>query len=394
MNNDYDKIDSLMFKYFENKQVPNSITNGINNAMYSKKYKKYKIILYIKKIIITLLGLFTITGSIVFAKDIKYFVENLAENIFANYNNGISTAITNGYIEDSDTEYIKSNHVEIQIDKVTMDKYNLGIVFKIKFDSNTYLDNLYNVSLKNLIIMDENNNIIFSEYENKEEFIQYCKDNNLNPGTYGIGCANTAANGKITKKENNEITYSFYTTSENFPDSKNLNIKFNKIYLLNDKIYDENTNEILNNHYTTIEGDWELNLSLNDLKNKQEEINYKVFNINDDKTIITKATLSMSNMQLELVTNSNKIDFEKLKQRKNINVSDIIPFHDIYLETSDGKRFYQSNSGNNGYTTVEDGKIKYYTFFDYTYFDKTEIIKIVLTTNKNQELIIKLNTNI
>ena len=102
----------------------------------------------------------------------------------------------------------------------------------------------------------------------------------------------------------------------------------------------------------------------------------------------------MEKKGIDISHHQGDIDFEKLKQRKNINVSDIIPFHDIYLETSDGKRFYQSNSGNNGYTTVEDGKIKYYTFFDYTYFDKTEIIKIVLTTNKNQELIIKLNTNI
>lgn len=58
-----------------------------------------------------------------------------------------------------------------------------------------------------------------------------------------------------------------------------------------------------------------------------------------------------------------------------------------------GKRFFESDSGNNGYNTLENGKIKYYTTFDYTYFNKSETIKIVLPTNKKENLIIELKCN-
>ncbi|MCI8470461.1 MAG: hypothetical protein HFJ35_03065 [Clostridia bacterium] len=58
-----------------------------------------------------------------------------------------------------------------------------------------------------------------------------------------------------------------------------------------------------------------------------------------------------------------------------------------------GKKFFESNSGNNGYNTLEHGKIKYYTTFDYTYFDKSETIKIVLPTNRKENLIIEMKAN-
>ena len=89
------------------------------------------------------------------------------------------------------------------------------------------------------------------------------------------------------------------------------------------------------------------------------------------------------------------IDFNKLQNRNinSLNVNDMIPFHEMYIETEDGKKFFQSNSGSNGYSTIENDKIKYYVTFDYTYYDISKKIKIVLPTNKNEELIIELKTN-
>ena len=58
-----------------------------------------------------------------------------------------------------------------------------------------------------------------------------------------------------------------------------------------------------------------------------------------------------------------------------------------------GKKFFESASGNNGYNTLENGKIKYYTTFDYTYFDKSETIKIVLPTNKKESMTIEMKIN-
>lgn len=390
MNDNYDDIDNLLFDYFkDNEYVPNIITNGIENAINNKN-KKYKVILLIKKFIITMIGILTITGGIVFAKDIKIFVNTLIENIYGNYNNGITTAINNGYSQDIDMKYIESNNIKVKVNQITMDDYNLGIIFNIEIEQSEFFKDLYNVQFKNLLIMDENNNVIFAEYENQEEFVKYCDENNLDKGTYGIGYANCGANGSILNIQNNNIVYSFYTTSEKFPQSKKLTIKFDKIYLLNNKIFDEVNNKKVDNRIATIEGNWHINIDFGKMSSDRESIDYIATNINDNNTTVTKASLSMTNMKLELITNSNKIDFKKLQERRNMSVRDMIPFSDIYIETSNGNKFFQSNSGSNGYDTLNDGKIRYYTTFDYTYFDKTENIKIVLPTNKKQDLIIEL----
>lgn len=390
MNDNYDDIDNLLFDYFkDNEYVPNIITNGIENAINNKN-KKYKVILLIKKFIITMIGILTITGGIVFAKDIKIFVNTLIENIYGNYNNGITTAINNGYSQDIDMKYIESNNIKVKVNQITMDDYNLGIIFNIEIEQSEFFKDLYNVQFKNLLIMDENNNVIFAEYENQEEFVKYCDENNLDKGTYGIGYANCGANGSILNIQNNNIVYSFYTTSEKFPQSKKLTIKFDKIYLLNNKIFDEVNNKKVDNRIATIEGNWHIDIDLGKMSSDRESIDYIATNINDNNTTVTKASLSMTNMKLELITNSDKIDFKKLQERRNMSVRDMIPFSDIYIETSNGNKFFQSNSGSNGYDTLNDGKIRYYTTFDYTYFDKTENIKIVLPTNKKQDLIIEL----
>lgn len=382
MNDNYDEIDNLLFEYFkDNEYVPDIITNGIENAINNKN-KKYKIFLLIRKFIITVIGLFTITSGIVFAKDIKTFVNNLIENIYGNYNEGITTAIDNGYSQDIDMKYIESNNIKVKVNQITMDDYNLGIIFNVEINPKELFEDLYNVQLKNILIMDENNNVIFAEYENQEEFVKYCEENNLDKGTYGIGYANCGANGSILNIQNNNIVYSFYTTSEKFPQSKKLTIKFDKIYLLNNKKVD--------NRIATIEGNWHIDIDLGKMSSDRESIDYIATNINDNNTIVTKASLSMTNMKLELITNSDKIDFKKLQERRNMSVRDMIPFSDIYIETSNGNKFFQSNSGSNGYDTLNDGKIRYYTTFDYTYFNKTENIKIVLPTNKKQDLIIEL----
>lgn len=335
MRNNYDKIDDLFYEYFKEKEkVPDMITNTINHALY-KKNKNYKIIVLIKRIILTIIGLSTITSGFVFAKDLKHLAEKLIENIFGNYNNGISSAVENGYIENIDMQYIDSNDLKIKIDQIILDDYNLGIIFNIESKEKMNTDDLFDINLKNLLITDENNNVLFAEYENQDDFIKYCEENNLDKGTYNIGYANSPANGKILNKDENNIIYSLYTTSEKFPKSQKLNIKFDKIYLLNNKVFDEENNIPIDNHYATITGNWDINIDLEEIKNNRKTIEYTVSKINDKHTDVLKASLSMTNMRLELITDSDKIDFEKLHNRERLNVADMIPFHESYIETSE-----------------------------------------------------------
>ena len=80
---------------------------------------------------------------------------------------------------------------------------------------------------------------------------------------------------------------------------------------------------------------WEFSINLEKSKTLRKTIEYMVTNINDNKTTIEKASLSMSNMRLELITSSKKIDFKKLQNRQNLSVTDMIPFHESYIETSE-----------------------------------------------------------
>ena len=180
------------------------------------------------------------------------------------------------------------------------------------------------------------------------------------------------------------MNFSFYTTADKFPNSKKLYIKFNTIYLY---YQDSSLNK-------SLKGTWNLTVDLEKLQEERDTIEYLVENINDDKTVVTKASLTMANMKIELITDSDKIDFKKLQNRElgKTNVSDLIPFYETYLETEEGKKFFLTTTGGNGYETLEDGKIRYYATYNYTYFNKSEKIKIVLPTNNNNEIIIELKS--
>lgn len=116
-----------------------------------------------------------------------------------------------------------------------------------------------------------------------------------------------------------------------FHNQKKLNIKFNKIALLSNRLSSNN----VENYTTTFDGNWEFSINLEKSKTLRKTIEYMVTNINDNKTTIEKASLSMSNMRLELITSSKKIDFKKLQNRQNLSVTDMIPFHESYIETSE-----------------------------------------------------------
>lgn len=401
------------FSYAQTAEILGQTVQNIKNLVHRGKKEVRKILIKqgvygtnkVLRIFIVVLCSGIILSGVVFAKEIKTFVNNLIQNIFGTYNDGISTAIENDYISEIDMNYIEFNGVKIKLDSVFLDDYNLGIIYNLANTDNQYLKNLdiSYIGFKNLLIMDENNNILQAEYEDNNVFLEYCKQNNLDTGKFGTGFSNGETIKKIIQKSNNSsFLVSDLITSEKFPNSKKIYISFDAVYFMNknafycagkvyktDEIGDEEANL---KDYVEVNGKWTFEVDLNEIAPKRETIEYAVTSINDNKTTVTKASLSMSNMKLELITSSDKIDFKKLqnRDRKTMNVMDLIPFNTLYVETSDGKRFYETASGGNGYNTLEDGKIRYYTLFNYTYYDKSDKIKIVLPTNKKKEIIIEL----
>ena len=83
MDKTFDEIDNLFLDYFnENKEVPYSIQNTINHALDSEK-KQNSLLEFIKALIITLIGIFTVTGGLVFARKMV--------NNFFTVNTGLDT---------------------------------------------------------------------------------------------------------------------------------------------------------------------------------------------------------------------------------------------------------------------------------------------------------------
>lgn len=355
------------------------------------------------KILIMVLCAGILISGFTFAEEIGLIIHNLTRNIFGTYNDGITTAIENDYEAEIDMEYVLSNGIKVKIDSIMLDDYNLSIVYNILVENDEYLKRLdvSKIEFNNLLIMDENNVILHAEHEGTiQKFIDFCEKNNLEKGEFCTGCSTGGQRRNILGSENSSnFLVSELISSEKFPNSKILHIKFDTIYFLNSKastfdiVYGfENTPK---SQCRTITGNWEFEINLDEIYEKRNTIEYNVVDINDNKTEVTEASLSMSNMRLELITNTKKIDFEKMQNRdpKTMNVFDMLAFNELYIENENGEKFYEVGSEGTGYEMIEDGKIRYYALFNYTYFDRTEDITIHLRTNKKEEIIIKMKAN-
>ena len=194
--------------------------------------------------------LWLLTSGIVFAKDIQEYIINKFK-----LGEGIQTAIENGYIAETNNDYISRNtnvispqgeellndiNLGIKINTYLIDNSNLSIEIKYKYDNNlkklVNINNLQGIELLDLIIIDDEQRILYDGGAgNKEIFENYCKENNLNY-TFG-NCSENYLNSGLNVLESSDETleneksyiYNFYVEDENYPKSKKLNLIFTKI---------------------------------------------------------------------------------------------------------------------------------------------------------------------
>ena len=234
------------------------------NNMFSK-WREYTM----KKrlIITTALGIFLVSG-VAFATNI-----DSVKNYFRGLGGGIDTAVEYGYIENTEMNYIDNNasvsnepdkiidniNLEAKIEDFLMDDYNLSVEFDFKFDDemNKYvdLDNIHNIELKDLIVRDEENRIIYAGND-KEVFDEYCNKYNLDY-TYGEFNENYLNNGlncfpSYHNKEDKvlKLMYNMYTNK--YPNSKKLYFSFGKLIITEE----DNENVI------ELKGNWNIDLDV------------------------------------------------------------------------------------------------------------------------------------
>ncbi len=379
---------------------PKEYEKAIRSAFNKKTYKKSKF----SKIAVTVCSLLIVITGITYATDIKeFFVKN-----FYTFDKGMDTAIENGYFDECETEYITSEEIEASISNTSIEAYNteigiknmlmddnnLNFTFSINVNKNINISNLMTVRLNKILILDENNNILYCD--NKDLFEEYCLKNNLDYSYYDFNehHMNSALNDYIINKDNNSNTIDIIFNLINnrefpYPKSQNLKIIIQEINMGEEEHY-------ANDEPICLKGNWSLTFDVNEKFYNRESINYSVKKCNYDDINVTQAKLDNTGFTFkctllkEPLYNDNISQEEKhriIREFQNYYFKEeygrIIPDYIIncYLEDELGNKYYAPESG------IEmpyiwdftKGELYYKTGFTYTQNDQTDKIKIYFT---------------
>lgn len=319
---------------------------------------------------------FILVTGIVFAKDI----EKIFKEQFMNFGlgKGIDTAIDNGYIgiQDDTTnmlnQYAKvsqenSNKLFSTIDKIELpfqELYtkaqmknfiitdeNLSFEFYFEFDSkinecvnlgkeiNGYIDyeNSHNIELTDLIILDEENNIVYAPSNLKEEkFSSFCEEFNLD---YKYSDLNVFSNESIIRdfqKRENNIGVTLIQSISNTSDfrMKKIKVYFTEISLIPKITASENINQI------TLNGDWKFEVDVPEYMYNRVDTYYDVVSCSNDNFKINEAKVTDTAFNISLIISDientpmpeypvefgNKLDEMREKEKNgtvNIKLNDI-----------------------------------------------------------------------
>lgn len=331
-----------------------------------------------KRIIILISTILFVAATITGATYADEIVEFVKEFFGANASDGVDTAVNHGFVAEGKSENTTEG-ITISIESFMMDDYNFGMNFLLTF--NDKYDDVneiakYDISLEDLRILDENNNVVFStDYKRNQ------KNDAIIEPEYWNGYS---MQQKVVS--DNQIMLSLSSASEVtvFPKSKKLNISFTRIALKD--LPD------LSNNVEVYQGDWKFEENVPEEMYNRETVIYKVKSCSDDKTVVENGVLSNTAFKISIpVTTTDKIDYKALYDRENMkSISSLIALQKEYVETSDGKRFEVSKDGTNGYggANGENKIIDYHQTFDLTKFDATDELTVHIFTNKGEEIII------
>ncbi|MBQ3409622.1 MAG: DUF4179 domain-containing protein [Clostridia bacterium] len=255
MNKKRDELDDVLFEHFKNKNIPSSISEGIDKALY-KYNDKQKSISRIKKAIIAITSICTITGGIVFASTI-------VRNLFS-YNHSIEQAVENNYVQNIDMDYISTDDLSFKVSYLVMDDINFNLVFD--FIVNDNLEDYQGITLNNLKITDDQGNQIINDTEGDELYNNY---------------ALLHSSWKIIEKKDNCIRQILTANSFNFPESNALYISFSGV-----TVYKVDNGNAKTRKYN---GDWLLEINVEEqLKNRS----IKFYKCSDKRVEAVKITNS------------------------------------------------------------------------------------------------------
>jgi len=272
-----------------------------------------------KRIIAISMSCFILISGVTFAFNSEKIV-----NYIRGLGNGIDTAVENGYIAEPNMEYEKSSatatdeakgitlddiNVKAKIEDFLMDDLNISTHFLFEIDTKINdtidFDDLKTVELKDLIVTDEDNRILYCM--SKDAFDKYCVENNLNYdfSEFNENYYNCGLNSFIVRKTkengNIQLTYNMYTDgSQSYPKSRKLYFKFSNLVL---KRFDylENENSIVN-----LKGDWSIDVDVPEKMYNRQSVAYKVVKNENKDFEVTNATLYDTGFEFGMIVSNMK----------------------------------------------------------------------------------------
>lgn len=393
LNNLTEEEYKIFCKYYYSSKGIKNIADELNLTTSNVKVKLHRIRkklrenlelkgLYIKRMSMILIFVVLFISTYIVAKEIVKF-------FFKDTSKGVEKAINSGYINKIDDEnYVESNGLEIKVESILMDDYNLCINFNMKINIKDNKEVGF-CSFPNLLITDENNNLIVTKFTSKEKsnLSEIIKDKDVSKYP-GINDGSESIH--LTHKEGNEYICSYSTHSLEFPKSKKLDIVFDRIVLYSSK---NDLGEVLEEK----KGKWKVSIDLpEEFYNRMTDI-YVLKNTNDKNLELIKANISNTGIRVNFKSkwgdkyyNEFDSEEEKLKKlneayenRQEMPFEYIIkrpPLKNAYIETSNGKKFYPAGTsdGDGGMGAGANGDLEYTQLFNLTKYDLTDEIKVVI----------------
>lgn len=344
MNNEnqFEELEKELFEYFERKRklkIPLSTQNAIKNAFKEKNVKTRKP-KNIPQTVMYIFSVFILATGIVFAKDVIEIISAL----FINSTDSIDTAVENGYVQNVDMDFVYNNDIGIKVNYILMDNSSLDISYVYKCDNQPYLVN--NIELYEYEIKDEKDNLLY----------QFDSENSINIKPLIVKTMKKT-NSAIQLQENifNESILYF---ADNFPSIEKLFINVKSVKINNLKI---------------IDGNWELELTLDDKFAQRENVVYEV----DKNEQVKSCEITLSETTL-------KIFLELYEKCDNVVISQNKPQLQNEFAQS-----YNCKSWNN--RNLENSS-EYFLEFDVSKYDKNiEILYLKLKIDENQTIDLQLN---
>lgn len=332
----------------------------------------------IVKIITAIIATITMATSIVFAKDIS----NLISNIFnpETTSRGIIKMVEEGYLQNVDMEYVECNENLVKIENIIMDDYNLDIVFNVK--TKEKMETISQISIPDLIILDENKNLIFCDYENVSGYEKYCKENNMEYSNMNMhnNITDEGYNIEVIEKTEDNIKFLYKMYSNNYPKSKELRIKFKTISMY----------KTINDDYIVLNGNWNMLIDLSEEFYNRKVKTYTVKDKSDEENnaILKNVKATNTEMQIDLMI---KQVWEAVKENEegvDKRLEDAFEKFDGYeviddatLENENGEKInpiLSSKEGNFSKVYHSNGDASVHMCFGITKNEQTDNLKLTL----------------